>query len=115
VTLGCLILAENSQATALGQLTPEAMIEFAKVCRDAEAALQSAFQYDKINYIALMMVDPNVHFHLIPRYAALRQFDGLEFKDTGWPKHPDMLFTHDMKSSQLESLRMLLMDAWPHP
>ena len=113
VTLGCLILVEKSQATALGQVSPEAMAEFAQVCRDSEAVLSSAFQCDKFNYLALMMVDPNVHFHLVPRYAAPREFDGIGFKDTGWPKHPDMQFSHEMNPTQLETLRQFLATNWP--
>ena len=113
VTLGCLILAEKSSASSFGQLTREAMVEFAQVCRDTESALTSAFEFDKINYIALMMVDPNVHFHLIPRYAKPRQFEEIEFKDTGWPKHPDLQFSHDVTEFQLESIRKQLVDVWP--
>ena len=38
----------------------------------------------------LMMVDPHVHFHVIPRYASQRDFLGLSFVDQDWPKPPDL-------------------------
>jgi diadenosine tetraphosphate (Ap4A) HIT family hydrolase len=38
----------------------------------------------------LMMVDPNVHFHVIPRYSGTRRFDGIEFPDAGWPGPPQL-------------------------
>jgi len=56
--------------------------------KDIEAALKAAFDYDKINYLMLMMVDPNVHYHVIPRYAAARSFNGAENADSGWPGPP---------------------------
>ncbi len=38
----------------------------------------------------LMMVDPHVHFHVIPRYDGDRAWDGVEFADAGWPGPPDL-------------------------
>jgi len=113
LTLGCLIIAEKSDATALSQLDPEAFLEFGHVCRDAEGVLARAFQYDKVNYVSLMMADPNVHFHVIPRYKSARVFHGAEFIDVGWPKPPDMTFTQPANPEQLEALRKSLDDLWP--
>ena len=53
-------------------------------------ALKSFVDYAKINYLMLMMVDPHVHFHVIPRYEGKREFEGLQFPDAGWPKLPDL-------------------------
>ena len=36
-----------------------------------------------------MMVDPDVHFHVIPRYAQVQSFEGQEFHDYGWSGPPD--------------------------
>ena len=55
-----------------------------------ESALAKAFQYDKINYLMLMMVDPDVHFHVLPRYAQPMQFADMEFIDAGWPVMPNL-------------------------
>ena len=112
VTLGCVIVAEKSNATALGQLSSDALVELGIVTSELEMTLRQAFQYDKINYIALMMVDPNVHFHVLPRYSGPRSFEGMEFRDTGWPKHPDMQFAHDLTPEALESLRAHLASEW---
>jgi diadenosine tetraphosphate (Ap4A) HIT family hydrolase len=112
VTLGSVIVAEKSEATALGQLSQKSLLELGIVSRELEATLQASFQFDKINYIALMMVDPNVHFHVLPRYSTPRSFGGMEFRDTGWPKHPDMQFAHDLSPETLESLRLHLASEW---
>ena len=44
----------------------------------------------------LMMVDPHVHFHVLPRYAQTRVFDGVQFPDTGWPGPPDLKSATDL-------------------
>lgn len=112
VTLGCVIVAEKSDATALGQLSKEALVQLGTVSHELELTLQANFQNDKINYVALMMIDPNVHFHVLPRYSSPRSFGGMGFRDTGWPKHPDMQFTHDLSPESLESLRLHLKSEW---
>jgi diadenosine tetraphosphate (Ap4A) HIT family hydrolase len=38
----------------------------------------------------LMMVDKDVHFHVLPRYAHTCIFDQMEFDDPGWPGPPDL-------------------------
>src|SRR5687767_11275721 len=68
VTLGSLILAAKSDATAFGQLPPGAHAELAAVTKDIEATLLAEIGYEKINYLMLMMVDLHVHFHVLPRY-----------------------------------------------
>jgi diadenosine tetraphosphate (Ap4A) HIT family hydrolase len=47
-------------------------------------------QYERINYLMLMMVDPHVHYHVIPRYSTSRTFNGVEFVDAGWPALPQL-------------------------
>ena len=55
-----------------------------------EAALADFCSYERINYLMLMMVDPHVHFHVIPRYSEARQWDGIAFPDAGWPGPPQL-------------------------
>jgi diadenosine tetraphosphate (Ap4A) HIT family hydrolase len=90
VTAGSLVLAAKSDATAYGALPQEAFIEQGAVIAAIEATLQRAVAYERINYLMLMMVDPHVHFHVIPRYSGNRSFAGLEIADLGWPGAPDL-------------------------
>lgn len=87
-TLGSLILAAKSDATAFPALSEEAFTEQRHVVCAIETALSGFAGYAKINYLMLMMVDPHVHYHVIPRYEGARQFGGLVFHDAGWPKVP---------------------------
>ena len=90
VTLGSLVLASRSEATSFGSLSAAAYAELGTVTADIERHLHRTFAYDKINYLALMMVDPHVHMHVLPRYAVPRTFDNVEFVDGTWPGPPDI-------------------------
>src|SRR4051794_38690257 len=79
VTLGSLVLAAKSEATAYSDLPRGAFAEQADAVAAIETALVSFVAYDRINYLMLMMVDPNVHFHVIPRFSRPRNWNGIEF------------------------------------
>jgi len=89
-TLGALVLATHEPAQAFSQLSLASFAELHSVTGQIESALTKAFHYDKINYLMLMMVDPDVHFHVIPRYAQPKPFAGMEFIDAGWPAMPNL-------------------------
>lgn len=89
-TLGALVLAAKSDATAFGDLPAEAHAELKLATAAIEAALSQAVGYAKINYLMLMMVDPHVHFHVLPRYEGGRTGAGLTVADAGWPAQPDL-------------------------
>ena len=89
-TLGALVLAAKSDATAFGDLPAEAHAELKVATAAIEAALTQAVGYAKINYLMLMMVDPHVHFHVLPRYGGERSGAGLTVADAGWPAQPDL-------------------------
>ena len=90
VTLGSLVLACTGSATAFSDIGSAAFADLGAAVSRVEAMLRAAFAYDKINYLMLMMVDPHVHFHVLPRYAEPRAFGGLEFIDSGWPTAPKL-------------------------
>lgn len=89
-TLGSLVLAAKPDCTDFSALPAEAFAELATVTKAIEDALKGFVDYAKINYLMLMMVDPNVHFHVIPRYDGAREFGGTQYVDAGWPKVPDL-------------------------
>lgn len=89
-TLGSLVLAAKGNETAFGDLPAAAHAELKQATSAIEAALARAVGYQRINYLMLMMVDPQVHFHVIPRYEGAREWQGREFVDVGWPKVPDL-------------------------
>jgi diadenosine tetraphosphate (Ap4A) HIT family hydrolase len=104
VTLGSLILAAKSEVVAYHQLPREAFAEQADAVAAIEAVLADFCSYERINYLMLMMVDPNVHFHVIPRYSAPRRWDGGEFPDAGWPGPPRLEAAVKLDERQLHAL-----------
>src|ERR1051325_8572197 len=87
-TLGALVLVCSDTAHAFSQISVRAFEELAQVTADLDAALTRCFQPDKLNYLMLMMVDPDVHFHVLPRYEGSREHGGHTFTDAGWPGPP---------------------------
>jgi diadenosine tetraphosphate (Ap4A) HIT family hydrolase len=104
VTLGSLVLAAKSDATAYGDLPREAFAEQGEIVAAIERALRGFVQYEKINYLMLMMVDPNPHFHVIPRYSGLRSWNGIEFPDAGWPKAPQLASAVTLSDEDIAAL-----------
>lgn len=114
VTLGSLILAAKSDATAFSDLPPTAFAELSIVVTEIEQSLRRFSPYDKINYLMLMMVDPHVHFHVIPRYEGMREAAGMSVQDHGWPKLPDLNTSVTPDPTQMQDLIAWLRDRWPN-
>ena len=104
VTLGSLVLAAKSDATAYHELPRQAFAEQAEIISAIEAVLKDFCTYERINYLMLMMVDPHVHFHVIPRYSGSRQWGGVEFADAGWPGPPRLDAAIKLDERQLHAL-----------
>lgn len=90
VTLGSLVLIAKSPVTAFHEIGSSAFAELEAVTADIAAALTAVVGYERINYLMLMMVDPDVHFHVIPRYSTPRNFGAIAFPDAAWPGPPDL-------------------------
>lgn len=104
VTLGSLVLAAKGDATAYGALPREAFAEQRDAVALIEHALAGFCAYERINYLMLMMVDPHVHFHVIPRYSAPRRWSGVEFRDAGWPGPPELGSAVKLSREQIGAL-----------
>ncbi|HEX9447241.1 MAG TPA: HIT family protein [Dongiaceae bacterium] len=111
--LGATVLLCRDDARAFSQISPSAFTELSQVTRDLEVALKAAFQPDKLNYVMLMMVDPDVHFHVLPRYQDVRQFGGVEYKDAFWPRPVDLTQPASTEVSVTEAVRDRLKAVWP--
>ena len=113
VTLGAVVLVCEEDATALSAVSAQGISDFGKITKAIEIALKGAFNYDKINYLLLMMVDPDVHFHVIPRYASEREFSGQVFRDSFWPKPPDITVAAPVSADMLLTIRDHIRSHWP--
>ncbi|NUZ05230.1 HIT family protein [Piscinibacter koreensis] len=111
-TLGSLVLVCREPVRAFSDVSVEGFAEMRAMVRRIEATLREVVGYERINYLMLMMVDPDVHLHVIPRYAGAREFAGTSFPDAAWPGppalEPAVALDADAAAALLETLR----DAW---
>jgi diadenosine tetraphosphate (Ap4A) HIT family hydrolase len=112
-TLGSLVLAAQGEFRARSELPPAAFAELGEAVGAIEAALRRAVGYEKINYLMLMMVDPHVHWHVIPRYEGSRRAAGVEVADAGWPKAPQLAEAVSLDPAQIAALGEWLRAQWP--
>ena len=111
-TLGSLVLVCREPVLAFADLSPEAYTELRSVIRGVETVLRGFVAYERINYLMLMMVDPDVHFHVIPRYPGARNFMGLAYQDAGWPGPPALNLDVNLDDLARDALVKELSQAW---
>ena len=111
-TLGSLVLAAKSDATAFGDLPEGAHAELKPVTAAIERTLAGFVDYQRLNYLMLMMVDPHVHFHVLPRYADARHWEGLEFRDEAWPGPPQLAGARILNADEIVALASHLRSRW---
>ena len=107
-TLGALVLVCKNEADTFSRISAAAFSELKEITTAIENHLRQCFSYDKINYLMLMMVDRDVHFHVLPRYATTRIFGRQEFNDPGWPGPPDLSYSNETGQKLDQSLQMAL-------
>jgi diadenosine tetraphosphate (Ap4A) HIT family hydrolase len=87
-TLGSLVVVCREPVQAFGAVSTAGFADLARLVPRIEAMLRAVVGYERINYLMLMMVDPDVHLHVIPRYAQPREHQGVVYADVGWPGPP---------------------------
>lgn len=111
-TFGALVLICKESVEAFSQLSPAAFADLKTAIDGVERVLGEVVAYEKINYLMLMMVDKDVHFHVIPRYAGTREHGGRVFADAGWPAAPALGATVDLDLDAAERLAGELAQVW---
>lgn len=111
-TLGSLVLVCREPATAFAELSAAAFADLREVVRRVESVLREVSAYERINYLMLMMVDRDVHFHVIPRYDGTRSFQGADYRDAGWPGPPALDAALTPETDARDALLERLRSAW---
>lgn len=111
-TLGSLVLVCKQPATAFGDVSAAGFSELQAVIARAESVLKGLTAYERINYLMLMMVDPDVHFHVIPRYSTPREYAGVPLPDAGWPNPPNLAAAIELAPDVLAALTADLKARW---
>ncbi len=85
--LGKCFLVLRHHLEAVPELTAAEWTDLHPQLAHATHVLVQAFQPDHFNYAFLQNQERHIHLHVIPRYAAVRTFDGLTFDDPDYPGH----------------------------
>lgn len=112
VTLGSLVLACKEPVQQFNAVSEQGFAELKTVISDIERALKSLVAFEKMNYLMLMMVDPDVHFHVIPRYPEPADWQGSTFTDHGWPGPPALGQITETDAATNAALVNRLQAAW---
>lgn len=112
VTLGALVLICREPVTRFAAASPAAFANLHGAVGRIESMLTAFVNYEKLNYLMLMMVDPDVHFHVIPRYAGTRAWGGIDFPDAGWPGPPALAQAIEPRDGLRASLVTRLREGW---
>ena len=113
VTLGALVMACKERAQSFGAVSSEAFREHERVVRDIEQGLKAFSAFEKINYLMLMMVDKEVHYHVLPRYSETRNFEGVDYPDPSWPAVPDLTSGPVLEGESLAAMVAGIRACWP--
>lgn len=89
-TLGNCILICNRECPTFGDLTAEEAAELPSLCAWYENKIKTLYGAVKFNYLAMMMKEEFVHFHIIPRYNEPKENYGITWVDEDWPKATKM-------------------------
>lgn len=109
VTLGSIVLGHKSAAVrSIAEIPSAHFIEFRAICQSIESSIREELGAEKFNYLALMMVDPHFHFHVLPRYGSSIRFLGQIFRDDCWPGPPELSSKQCVTSEVFTQLRQLL-------
>ncbi len=111
-TLGALVLVCKEPAQAFGELSAAAFAGLHEIIPRIEKTLRAAVDYQRINYLMLMMIDPDVHFHVLPRYDGTRLFEDLAVPDAGWPGPPALGTAVTPPPDQMTRLTASLRQHW---
>ena len=111
-TFGSLVLVCKETVQAFSEVSPAAFADLQVAVAGIERLLKAQVDYEKINYLMLMMVDKDVHFHVIPRYEGAREHEGANFPDAGWPAAPALGAAVALSDDGVERLAQRFAQAW---
>lgn len=90
LTLGAMVLSIRSGAMNLADLTAQDSVDMGDGFGVAERLVRAQYGAVRINILCLMMQDPIVHFHILPRYDTDQTRHGTHWQDKDWPGAPQI-------------------------
>lgn len=112
LTLGSMVLSLASGTQDLADLTAQEGAGLAAGFGLAERLARGHLGAVRINALCLMMQDPVVHFHILPRYDAPVTYASRVWTDADWPG-PPVIAPAPTEEAVLEALHKEISDALP--
>ena len=88
ITLGSMVLSVADGALDFTSIDGSTAQELTAACAVAERTANGLYGAVRINLACLMMKDPVVHFHVLPRYGEGVERYGQTWEDADWPGPP---------------------------
>lgn len=110
VTLGSGILLSKHNKSNFSDLNQDSFSELKTIISEIEATLKRMISYDKINYLMLMMEDPIVHYHIIPRHESARLMSRIRVRDHGYPGPPKLEKYHSLNEDEILELKQMILN-----
>ena len=101
LTFGSLILiTKDSKNVNFSMLDDKEQLDMFKAIKKIEEFGYKELNCEKINFLALMMLDPIVHFHILPRYSQEKIHNNITYCDTGFPGPPNLGYKINLESKE---------------
>jgi diadenosine tetraphosphate (Ap4A) HIT family hydrolase len=88
ITLGSMVVSSTAGHLDFQAIEHEEAMGLTAAFADAERVAKAALGAVRINIVCLMMKDPVVHFHVLPRYDHVAERYGATWRDADWPGPP---------------------------
>jgi diadenosine tetraphosphate (Ap4A) HIT family hydrolase len=89
-TVGAGVLSLKRPCLVLSEVSRDEFADLDQMIKVIEGTLKRTFDYDIMNYLMLMMVDKQVHYHVFPRYEQTVTLKDKSYTDRNWPKPPEL-------------------------
>ena len=99
-----ILITKNEKNSSFAKLKPPEQAEMFLAIQKIEKVAFNIMHCDKINYLALMMVDPFVHYHVLPRFKEPKIYNNIEFLDLGYPGVADLGYKTSLQTSEFTDL-----------
>lgn len=90
LTLASMVLSSKLGHLSFSEMDSQDFEEMGTMIAEAEHVATDLFGAVRINAVCLMMKDPIVHFHILPRYEFTKDAFGRPWVDADWPGPPNM-------------------------
>lgn len=90
VTLGSCILSLKRECNSVKDISLNEFKDLHPLLQKLESLYMDVFGASIVNYLLLMLVDKQLHFHIIPRYSEEKMLNNRIWKDYSWPNPVDL-------------------------